>query len=236
MPRLATGRDRYLTPEEIAGITLAQFDHGARQPSIRRLAAELGVSPTAIYHHFPAQSQIIGAAVDLVWNESEEELFRLLPNPFDPDIDPVEVVVASGVATRRAFMRHFRLAPFAAATPLVTSRMETNIEFLAYVFGRMGLTGDDAGRAFHAFSSYVLGTVIFAATRAVANEQLGPSPTGEVAAADASPGEAHSKRGPQGERRQAMEDMVDLSVRDPDRDEELFADGLRRLMNSFQPA
>ena len=234
MPRLAQGRADYLTSEEIAREALRQFDEGAQRPSLRQLASALGVSPTAIYHHFATQAQIVEAAVDLVFAEATDELFVLLPNPFDENIDPAEVLIMSGLATRRAFMRHYRIAPVLAAAPLATEWLSTTLGFMAVIFERLGLRSEDAAAAFHTYASYVLGAVIFAATRNLANEELHASPAGDMAAAasfttaDLTPAEEYTQT------RLALDYVMGVSVSDPQHDEDLFALALRRLVNSFR--
>ena len=69
MARIAKGRDRVLTRAEIATETLRQFDESPEAPSIRALAAALGVAPSAIYHHYESQAGIVQAATELVWEE-----------------------------------------------------------------------------------------------------------------------------------------------------------------------
>lgn len=232
MPRLAEGRARYLTRDEIARETLRQFDEQGREPSIRHLATALKVSPPAIYHHFPGRSEIVSAAVDLVFAEAEVEMFELLPSALDEDVDPVDMLIFSGVATRRAFLRHFRIAPFVAATPTQTDRLATTLNFMALIFERLGLHGEAAAEAFHTYSSFVIGAVIFAATRMLANEQLG-QPEAPASGADG-PALTANYRSGHAATREALRAMTDISVRDPKHDEELFADGIRRLIMSFR--
>lgn len=235
MTRLARGRETHLGPEEIAAEALRQFDAGASDPSIRQLAAALGVTPSAIYHHFPSRAAIVEAAVDLVWAEVVTELLEVVPAPLEAD--PVEVLVASGVATRRAFGRHFRVAPYMAATPQANELRANTLALMANVFERMGMTPDQAATAFHAYASFAVGTTLFAATRRVANEQLARSGTSAPSSAERfeSVAAAPLARLSRAETRAALDDVVDLSAVDPERDEELFAANLRRLIESFSP-
>jgi AcrR family transcriptional regulator len=234
VPRLAQGRVDYLTAEEIAREALRQFDEGAPRPSsVRRLADALGVSPTAIYYHFATQAQIVEAAVDLVFAEATEELFVLLPNPFDESLDPAEVLIVSGLVTRRAFMRHFRIAPYMAAAPLATEWLSTTLGFMAVILERLGLRSEDAAAAFHTYASFVLGAVLFAATRRLANEELQASGAEGAPASFSTAG--LTPAGEYTETRLALDYVVGVSVSDPQRDEDLFALGLRRLVNSFRP-
>jgi AcrR family transcriptional regulator len=218
MARIAKGRDRVLTREEIAAETLRQFDTGAEPPSIRALAAALGVAPSAIYHHFESQAAIVQAATELVWEEAIRDFLAAFPDPYSED--PAEVLVAAGITTRRAFGRHYRIAPFIAASAETTGFMTEVLGVLAVVFERLGLQGEDASVSFHTYASFTIGAVLFAATRRVANEKLGIA------------GKRRQQRSAGG----PLDDAIDIPATDPARDEELFAAGLRRLIESFTPA
>lgn len=235
MTRMARGRDTHLDPAEIAAETLRQFDAGTGDPSIRQLARSLGVAPSAIYHHFASRADILAAALDLVWQEIALELVQTVSDPYRED--PVEVLVVAGLATRRAFVRHYRIAQFMAATPQADAVRANTLALQANLLERMGLEGEDAAIPFHAYASYTLGASLFAATRRVANEQLArdageeSSPAGRFRS---QPHPALASRSRE-ETRAALDDMMDLSAVDPDRDEQLFELGLRRLIASFDP-
>lgn len=220
MARIAKGRDRVLTREEIAAETLRQFDTGKDAPSIRALAAALGVAPSAIYYHYESQSTIVQAATELVWGEVAHDFLAAIPDPLDAD--PVEVLVTAGLVTRRTFGRHYRIAPFLAASPEPNDFVTEVLGMLGVVFERLGLEGEEAAVSFYAYTSFVIGTVLFAATRRIANEQLGIGGK-----------EDRARRRPGAGARLALDDAIDLPSRDPALDEELFAAGLRRLVQSF---
>src|SRR5262249_3567534 len=225
MARIAKGRDRVLTREEIAAETLRQFDTGSEAPSIRALAGALGVAPSAIYHHYESQAAIVQAATELVWEEVAREFLAAIPDPLEAD--PVEVLVTGGVVTRRAFGRHYRIAPFIAASPEPNDFMTGVLGMIGVVFERLGLEGEEAAVSFYAYASFTIGMVLFAATRRIANPQLGIG---------GNRGRARRDRGGRrtgDDTRIALDDAIDLPSRDPRLDEELFAAGLRRLVQSF---
>lgn len=219
MPRLARGRKTHLTPEEIAAEALRQFD-ADQDPSIRSLAAALGVAPTAIYHHFASRSAIVDAAIGLVWREASKEGFRLL-EAGDPE-DPTEILVVAALATRRAFGNHHQVAPYIASTPGASEQLAANLGLLAGAFEALGLSGEEAGRAFHTYGSFAVGSTLVLAAR------LNRGDEGDEKQAPA------AAEG--GDTRAALEAMIDLSYSDPEQDEELFVDGLRRLIASFVPS
>lgn len=233
MTRLAEGRETHLEPSEIATETLRLFDRG-HDPSIRQLAKELNVTPSAIYHHFESRAMIVRAAVDIVWREILEDIFDRTGDPFEAD--PVDVLVAAGEATRAAFGRHYAIAPYMAATPDSDELSAGTLAIIANVLERFGLKGQDAADAFHAYSSYTFGTALFHADRIAANARLDDSLIDggrlERFRSETAPEIA---RYSSEETRAAIDGVIDLSIVDPERDDELFAKGLRRLIESLRP-
>lgn len=226
--RLARNRDTHLTPAEIAAAALELFDAGATAPSIRQLAAALDVAPSAIYHHFPSRAAIYQAVVDLVWAEATGDVLAELEDPFTAE--PVEVLVVAAIAARRAFMRHHRVAPYAAATPSGTGVLSNVLALVAGMLERLGLEGEEAATAFHTYAALTFGTIVFAATRRIAHDELG-RPDGAEPFRSA-PGRREAGFSADGTRR-AIDDVMDLDSIDPALDEELFALGLRRLVEGF---
>jgi AcrR family transcriptional regulator len=221
-----------MSPRDIAVEALRQFDEHPEPPSMRKLAAALGASPSAIYHHFPSQAALVRAVVDLVWEEAMAEVFAMVGDPLRDD--PADVLVAVGIGTRRAFCRHYRVAPYMAASPESDELRATMLAFLAGLFERLDLAGDDAALPFHAFASYTVGTTLFAATRHLANEQVG-APALEPESRFRSDHDAEGASLSSERTRRALDSMMDLSVVDPAEDEAVFAGGLRRLIESFRP-
>jgi AcrR family transcriptional regulator len=229
MSRLAADRKTHLTPDEIVTEALRQFDAGPNEPTIRSLAGALGVAPAAIYHHFRSQAAIWQVAVERVWDEALVELLRLVPDPFSAE--PVEALVAVGLATRRAWLAHHRLSRYMAATPGGTQFRSDAISLMAPLLERLGLTGEEAGVAFHNYATFMVGAVLYAADNRTANEQLDDE--GDPKSRFSSPPEGawteHSSDGT----RLALETVTDVSIADPARDEELFLHGMRRLVDSL---
>jgi len=218
VPRLAQDRDTHLTPEEIAAEALRQFDDG-RSPSIRSLAAALKVAPTAIYYHYPSRAAILDAAVELVWHEAFQIGLQILPDL--AAVEPADVLVAGGLATRRAFVRHGLLAKHLAETPEVGGTLVDGLAVLAGTFEQLGLRGEAAAEAFHTYASFVIGSTLFVTTRIVAGPQHPVEPI--------DPGT------PAADTRAALQQMMRISATDPQRDEELFVAGLRRVIAAIVP-
>jgi len=233
LTRLAEGRDTHLEPSEIATETLRLFDEG-HDPSIRQLAKELNVTPSAIYHHFESRAEIVQSAVELVWREILGDIFDRTGDPFTAD--PVDVLVAAGEATRSAFGKHYAIAPYMAATPASDELSAGTLAIVANVFERFGLKGEAAAEAFHAYGSYTFGTALFNANRIAANAELDISRVEidrlEQFRSESAPEVAQLSSV---ETRTAIDGVMDLSMVDPERDEELFAMGLRQLIESMRP-
>jgi len=155
-------------------------------------------------------------------------VLAIVPRPYEDD--PVDVLVALGVSTRSAFGRHYRLAPYVAATPQGNPREAAGLHLAADAFERMGLRGEDAAKAFHAYATFMFGSVLFAASRRIANAQLALERDGEppVPAYPTDPA-----KGEEDATLPALQRMVQISTVDPARDEELFAEGLRYMVRDI---
>lgn len=230
MPRLAAERTTHLTQQEIVTEALRQFDAGPGEPSIRSLATALGVVPATIYHHFSSQAAIWQGAVAKVWDEALIELLRLVSNPFAAD--PVETLVATGLATRRAWFAHHRLSHYMAATPGAQQWRSDAISLMAAVFENLGLNAEEAGVAFHSYATFMIGAVLYAAANRSANEQLAAGerdPQHRFAAQPVAMWTEYSSDAT----RESLATVTEVSVVDPALDEELFVHGLRRLVVSL---
>ena len=232
MPRLAADRSTHLTPEEIAAEALRQFDAGPAEPTLRSLAAALHVAPAAIYHHYPSQAAIFQKACEMVWNEASVETLLIEPHPFSAD--PVDVLVAIGLGTRRAWMRHCRLSPYMTGNPEANEFTRNALGLLASIFEGMGLSPEETGAAFHAYATFMIGAVLFAAGNRSVNERVVAEGGGRTRAFRTEPTEragTHSSA----PTREELDHMMELAIVDPERDEELYVNGLRRLIESLAP-
>jgi AcrR family transcriptional regulator len=226
--RLPKDRETHLSAKEIASEALRQFDANKTEPSIRSLAEALNVAPSAIYHHYPSRAAIVQAAVERVWWEATSGLLELTPDPFEAD--PTEVLVNTGLASRRAWLAHYRLAPYLAASPEVNDFTRDALGLMSGVFEKLGLSGEDAAAAFHIYAAFMIGSVLFTASRKAANEQLAAE-TGEVRFRVEHTPETEQRSSEQ--TRAAIDETMALAVADPVADEQLFAEGLRRLVASL---
>jgi AcrR family transcriptional regulator len=228
MARLPKGRQTNLTPEAIVDEALRQFDQGSGEPTIRSLAAGLGAGPSAIYHHFPSRAAILQRAVERVWGEAIANLLELIPKPLEAE--PREVLVACGLASRRAWLAHFRLCPYMAASPEGDDFTRDAIGAMAVLFERLDLEGDEAAAAFYAYGTFMIGSILFAATRLIANEQLAERGEGGPVRIEHTPGIARRSGAAT---RRSLDHVLTVSVTDPDEDEELFVGALRGLVEGL---
>lgn len=227
MARLADNRDSPLTAPEIAAEALRQFDGDGPEPSIRLLARALDVTPSAIYHHYRSHAEIVQAAIDLIWQEATEEVLGLIADPFVAD--PRQVLFTAGIATRRAFWRHPRAAQHVAADWNPSEAVTAVLGLMANVFERLGLSGTRFEEAFHGYASFVLGSVLFAAARNTAWSRRPESQSRPYAPDYGTEAEARSTE----DGRQRINAIMSLSAVDPERDEQLYARALERLIGGL---
>lgn len=228
MTGLPKDRETHLSATEIATEALRQFDLGATEPSIRSLADALDVAPAAISHRYASRAAIVQAAVERVWWEATSELLEHIPVPFEAD--PTEVLVTTGLTSRRAWLVHYRLAPYMAASPEVNEFTRDALGLMSGVFERLGLEGREAAAAFHVYAAFMIGAVLFAASRRAANERLAAAP-GEVSFR-IEHGEGAKLRSSEGTR-EAIDETMSLAALDPAADERLFVRGLHTLVASL---
>ncbi len=229
MTRLAAGRTTHLERDEIAAEALRQFDEGG-DPSIRQLASELKVTPSAIYHHFSSRAEIVQSAVEMVWMEVLIETTKEVGDPMEAD--PLEVLTTVGLLTRRNFLKHFKITPYMTGIPRTDELSAGGIALFANAFERLGVSGEEAGDAFHYFANYCFGNALFAASRLTATQELGsehPSHE-ELEELRRTAGVADTS---QEETRAAIDAILDLSEIDPERDEALFVSGLQQILERY---
>lgn len=230
MTRLAKGRTTHLSAEEIATEMLRQFDESGGAPTIRGLAAALSCTPKAIYHYYATRAELEQAAVDLVWDKAlaavVEEL-TIRPKLAD---DPVELLIFSAVAARRAFASHWRISFHLGAPPEANDRMSGGLAILGSLFDQMGLDDDEIiSRAWYSYIMFSLGSILLDASRRATESEGGkaaPFSTAGKPIGDAPPVREETVR--------AIDRTIESSRSDPAADEALFIASLRTLLQSFQ--
>jgi AcrR family transcriptional regulator len=229
---MATGRSTHLTKEEIAREALALFDAPERTFSMRALAARLHVSPGALYNYFDSQSALVQAAVSLVWDETVVDFVAMVPDPVAEPGDPVEFLICAAVCARRAFSRHYRIAPnLALPPPQDDSRLAGSLAIFGSLLESAGLEGDDIGEAFFAYTTYTLGAILYRSQRRVASEEFGMEPgvttfTTESVRPDDAPAATPATL-------EGLDRAIAITEGNEEAEERLFAFGLRKLLEGF---
>lgn len=230
MARMAVGRTSHLTKEEVAQATLELFDEG--QFSMRTLGARLSVSPAALYNYFENQSALVQAAVSLVWEEAIAAILAQIADPLGEAADPVEFLVVGAICARRAFSRHYRIAPNMALPPVESdSRLSGALSIFGNLLESAGLQGEEVGEAFYAYMTYTLGAILYRAHRRLTSEQLGIAPdVTSFSSAAARPEDAPAASSATLE---GLDRAIATTAGDEEAEERLFALGLRRLLAGF---
>lgn len=201
-----------MTADEIARTALDLIDRlGIDAVTIRVLAAELKVTPRALYFHYPNKAAVVAAALDLVWDEATAALAGA-PS------DPVEFIVHSCLETRRTFLRHPEVALYVTTLPRPGPRLERSLSFIVAVMEQAGFP--DVARTYHRYNHYLLSSISLAATKKLASEYFGRTEDALRAWAD----EVYAGAPLDDPRRRALESHF------AEIDEAWFEQGLREML------
>lgn len=160
-PRTA-GQRAGLTGGDVLACALGLAEReGLEQVTMRRLAAELGVSPNSLYTYFPDKTAILDALFDAILGELE---------PPDPDVGEWQDALAELMrASRRLLLAHPRLAALFLARPGGANAMRLG-EATFRILARGGVQGKRAVDACRALLTYTLGFAAMEVPRAVEPE------------------------------------------------------------------
>jgi len=166
--RPAIGRDTPLTLDEILE-RAQQVVHaeGLDALSMRRLAAELGVTPKALYNHAHDKAAVLDALVARVWTD--------ILTGMQPDTsDLVEWLIRFNLRTRRIWLDNLELATLAMGVA------EPN-EWFVRSSGAMAELMRDAGfpdvpLAYNAVQTYTMGSIAVASARPRSSAYFGRDP------------------------------------------------------------
>lgn len=112
-----TPAPQILSRSQIVAAAIGLIDReGLDAFSMRRLGADLGVDPMAVYHHVPNKAALFDAIVDEVWA-------RTSPEPPGPGEGWREIAASSFVGLRRVLLAHPRLVAIMGSRPIVTPHM-----------------------------------------------------------------------------------------------------------------
>jgi AcrR family transcriptional regulator len=139
-----------LTERLIATAALAIVDaHGIDALTMRRLAAELGTTPMALYNHFPDKDGVLEAVAQLVLAEIEA--------PADP-AGWQEAVTTIMRSARETALRHPHAAPLIARFPPRTPDALAFVEAGFRAFRAAGFDPAATAMAYRILAAYSLGS------------------------------------------------------------------------------
>lgn len=143
-----------LTREQIiaAAVDLVDRD-GLAALSMRKLAAELGVSPMSLYYHVPDR----GGLDDLIFDAVMAEVDF---SGDDPTLGMEERAVRLGYALRTALLAHPNTVPITLRRSARTPAQLGPVEAMLGILYDMGLDPTDAIAAVDVIGQYVFGTTL----------------------------------------------------------------------------
>lgn len=142
---------RRLTELSIAAGALAVIDvEGIDALTIRRLAVELGVAPTAVYHHFADKDAILESVTQLLLAEVE---------PPAPHLGWLETTQHVMCSLRSLARRHPRAAPLISRFPPRTPDALVFVEIFLRALRTAGFDTAATARAYRALVAYFVGSL-----------------------------------------------------------------------------
>lgn len=142
-----------LTPAHIAATALALLDRdGLDAFSMRKLGAELGVDPMAVYHYFPHKAALFDAVVEAVYTEIDTT--AQAPEAWD------DAVAAHLHAMRSTMRRHPHALALLATRPVNTAPVLALIEVLAERLVRAGAPQSEVLAMVNCLATYTVGNLL----------------------------------------------------------------------------
>jgi len=156
-------RARPMTPSGIAEAALRVGDRdGEKAMSMRRIAAELGCDPMALYRHFPDRQGLLDAVADLALAD--------VPDP-DPKADWADRLRALVTDIRAAALRHPGIAAHVAARPPLAEQGRRLGVGMITALMEAGLSGQDAIRAAQTLVAYAASALAMAVRAGTRDER-----------------------------------------------------------------
>jgi AcrR family transcriptional regulator len=148
---------RPLTPEAVVVAGLAIGDaEGLEAVSLRRIAAELGVTPMALYRYVGSKEELLDEMLDAVWGTVE------LPDPAAGDWWQGLATLARSI--RAAFLSHPAAAAIAATRPGGGKNIVRVIEAILALLEGAGLDPERAARIYLPFGRSLFALIVFEAS------------------------------------------------------------------------
>jgi TetR/AcrR family tetracycline transcriptional repressor len=148
------GPEEPLLREHIVATALAIVDgDGLKALSMRRLGAELGVDPMAIYYHIPNKEALLDAIVEAVMGSIDLSLDR----PADP---PEERILRAANAYLKTLLAHVHALPIVLVRGPATPAAMRPVECLLGILRDAGLSPTQAFAGMHVIAAVVRGAVV----------------------------------------------------------------------------
>jgi TetR/AcrR family transcriptional regulator, tetracycline repressor protein len=142
-----------LSRELIVSTALALVDRdGLTALSMRRLGAELGVDPMAVYYHVPNKDALLDAIVEAVMAEIDLSID-------DPSAPAEERILRAARAYREAMLAHINALPIVLSRGPRTPVAMRPVELLIGILRDAGLPPSQAMAGMNALAATVRGTV-----------------------------------------------------------------------------
>lgn len=168
-----TARPERLTREEIVDAALAHADAGdLASVSARGLAAELGVTPMALYRHVRNKDEILMAVVDV--------LLERRGLPARPGRDWRGWLEDLARSLRALFLDHPVAVAVFTRQPVTTKAARRRLEVAVEILGSAGFEQADAVRIYAAVHTYTVGFCALEAARQAAARDRAPTGSGEI--------------------------------------------------------
>ncbi len=159
-PRPGEPREQ-LTRERIVRTALEIVDRdGLPALSMRRLGADLGVDPMAVYYYIPSKDALLDAIVEAVMSEIDVAID-------DPEAPTEERVLRAAFAYRDVLLAHANALPMLLVRSPSTPAGLRPVEALLGILRDSGLPPNQAVAGMNAISAAVRGTVAMFAGRPI---------------------------------------------------------------------
>jgi AcrR family transcriptional regulator len=146
-PRPPLDRERILTAAEAIVAT-----EGVGKLTMRRIGAELGADPTAVYRHFRNKDELL--------TELADRMFGTLP-AVDPDLDWRDRFRAELRHAVDRYRSHPELAALLAKQPVNTPSLQAIAEHVLGMLTGMGVEPRDAAFLLQLIENHVVGTGLY---------------------------------------------------------------------------
>ncbi|AKL69491.1 MULTISPECIES: TetR/AcrR family transcriptional regulator [Streptomyces] len=158
-PRKSPGRPPRISREEVIGTARRIVtEEGVDRLTMRRLAAEIGSTPMALYHHVRNKEELLVLLLD-------DYAARALRRP-EPAVDPRERVVAAAAAIHEALAACPWIVEVLTADDLMSASALWFVEQIVDGLVECGLSPEQAVHGYRAIWYYTAGEIVVRATAA----------------------------------------------------------------------